>query len=491
MAAIYRLIIVFVLLLWCTSVWAGDIRPPVWAGKFYPADPDQLRQTIAGLIQKADRDPSRPLPKGRLHALILPHAGYLYSGWTAAHAHRSLTGLRFDKVVLMGPDHRVGFSGASVSDVAAYRTPLGTVALHADAHRLRASGGLFRSVPDSDAGEHSLEVVLPFLQYDLPPFSLVPIVVGQCDPEQVGRALVPYIDDGTLLVASADLSHYLSYDRARAMDNRTVAAILSLDAVPIVTEDNRTCGRYPVAALIYLAHRFGWHPVLLHYANSGDTAGDRKAVVGYAAIAFYGENKMSSSSPTSRLSEEQGRTLLELARETLNRKFGQEPASDQAAALAKRLDDPALQTQSGTFVTLKIGENLRGCIGSLIGHEPLVEGVRSNAVNAAFHDPRFRPLTEAELTQVDIEVSVLTEPQPLDYTDEDDLIARLRPGVDGVILRKGGRSATFLPQVWEQLPRAEDFLSHLCMKAGLSTDAWRHDKLEVETYQVQYFEESH
>jgi len=142
-------------------------------------------------------------------------------------------------------------------------------------------------------------------------------------------------------------------------------------------------------------------------------------------------------------------------------------------------------------VTLKIGGDLRGCIGTLTGREPLVEGVATHALNAAFHDPRFGPLTAEELNRVTIEVSVLGEPQPLRYEGAADLIAKLRPHVDGVILRKGYASATFLPQVWEQLPKPEAFLSHLCLKAGLSGDAWRKGQLEVQTYQVQYFEESH
>jgi AmmeMemoRadiSam system protein A len=144
---------------------------------------------------------------------------------------------------------------------------------------------------------------------------------------------------------------------------------------------------------------------------------------------------------------------------------------------------------NGTFVTLKIDDQLRGCIGNLTATEPLLEGVRRNAINAAFHDPRFAPLTETELAKVEIEVSILTEPQPLDYIDGADLLTKLRANIDGVIIRKGHASATFLPQVWEQLPEPEDFLSHLCKKAGLSSNAWRDTKLEVQTYQVQYFEE--
>lgn len=192
------------------------------------------------------------------------------------------------------------------------------------------------------------------------------------------------------------------------------------------------------------------------------------------------------------LTPEQGQVLLRLARQTLNKKLGRsQTAKESDAGLDTRLDDPELQQSSGVFVTLKINSNLRGCIGTLSGHDPLVQEVRTYALHAAFDDPRFSPLTAEELERVTIEVSVLTQPQPLVYEDVQDLKNKLRPGVDGVTIRKGFASATFLPQVWEQLPTTADFLSHLCLKAGLAADEWRHGGLEVETYQVQYFEEPH
>ena len=193
----------------------------------------------------------------------------------------------------------------------------------------------------------------------------------------------------------------------------------------------------------------------------------------------------------SELTLDQGRKLVELARLTLMERFDRKLPERQAADLESELEDEAFQVHSGTFVTLKIGGQLRGCIGSLVGREPIVDGIRSNAVNAAFHDPRFSRLTKKELDRVSIEVSVLTEPQPLEYSDSEDLIAKLRPGIDGVTIRKGHAGGTFLPQVWEQLPEPRTFLSHLCMKAGLPSDAWQQGDLEVETYRVQYFEEPH
>jgi AmmeMemoRadiSam system protein A len=197
----------------------------------------------------------------------------------------------------------------------------------------------------------------------------------------------------------------------------------------------------------------------------------------------------SSSASRTQISAAQGRALVELARQALMTHFKKSLPADRQAQIDAGLRDPALQVRCGTFVTLKEEGQLRGCIGSLVGREPLAEGVRANALNAALRDPRFRPLTAAELDRVCIEVSVLTAPQHLDYDDAEDLLAKLRPHVDGVTVRRGYSGATFLPQVWDQLPDVRDFLSHLCLKAGLAGDAWRQGDLEVETYQVQYFEE--
>jgi AmmeMemoRadiSam system protein A len=189
------------------------------------------------------------------------------------------------------------------------------------------------------------------------------------------------------------------------------------------------------------------------------------------------------------LSPEQGQLLVKLARQTLSQQLARQIPQNEIDSLNAALTDPCFNASCGTFVTLKIDGQLRGCIGNLTSNEPLRSGVRRNAINAAFHDPRFSPLRASELDCVSIEVSILSEPRPLYYREASDLLKKLRPDIDGVILRKGPASATFLPQVWEQLPQPRDFLTHLCLKAGLASDAWQHSELEVSTYQVQYFEE--
>lgn len=200
---------------------------------------------------------------------------------------------------------------------------------------------------------------------------------------------------------------------------------------------------------------------------------------------------MGSGKPVSAkmFSEAQGAVLIRLARQTLMAHLGGAVDPSAQVAMEQELEASIYKEARGTFVTLTMAGELRGCIGHLTGVATVAASVRQNAVSAGFHDPRFPPLTAAELEDVEIEISILTEPQPLEYTAAEDLIQRLRPRVDGVILSHRGASATFLPQVWQQLPAVEAFLSHLCMKAGLSAERWQGGDLEVSTYQVQPFQE--
>lgn len=189
------------------------------------------------------------------------------------------------------------------------------------------------------------------------------------------------------------------------------------------------------------------------------------------------------------LNATEGQTLLALARHSIATRLGIRSDVDAEKELAAKLNQSIFDARGGTFVTLKKKGQLRGCIGNLGADESLQAGIRRNAMNAAFRDPRFSPLTASEISETDIEISILSPPLPLAYTDADDLCRRLQPGVHGVVLQHGSAGATFLPQVWEQLPTPEVFLSQLCLKAGLAANTWRHEKVEILIYTVQHFEE--
>jgi len=472
------------------NLYAEKVRGPAKAGAWYPADPDRIKKEIDQLTRLAQKSHVNIPSNKQLKALILPHAGIAYSGWTAAHAVFVLQGKKFSKIILMGPDHYVGFKNGAISDVSAYETPLGSVKLHPDADKLRSQSDMFHSNTASDRNEHSLEMVLLFLQAYIKNFEFIPIVVRSTNIKRFAHEIDTIIDSGSLMVVSSDLSHFLPYTEAVDRDHKTIQGIMNLDSSNLLRTENRACGAMPISILIYLAQQHQWQPVLLHYSNSGDTSGDRSRVVGYTAIAFFGDQPMQNKTTSNQqFSEAQGQVLVQLARQTLMQELGKTVPPGESESMKESLLDQSYESHCGTFVTLKIRDQLRGCIGNLNATEPLSEGVRRNAINAAFHDPRFPPLTDKELDKVDIEISILTEPRPLAYSDGEDLLTKLRVDIDGVIIRKGHASATFLPQVWEQLPDPEEFLTHLCMKAGLSSDAWRNNKLEVLTYQVQYFEE--
>ncbi len=467
---------------------AEVVRQPVFAGRFYPADPNELKSLLSELDLRARRTPVKPPADRALKAIVMPHAGYIYSGWTAAHAGHVLRGHRFAQIIVLAPDHRVGFMNGMISDVDAYETPLGRIRLHADARRLREENALFGFDRVSDAREHSLEVVLPFLQYYLENFELVPVVLGPSNPNTMADVLAPHLGPDTLLVVSSDLSHYLPYEQAVDHDRQTLDLIMGFDVKALARRENCACGRAPLQVLMTLARRLDWKPVLLHYANSGDTAGDKGRVVGYAALAFYGSATVPDSAVRPQaLSPAQGGQLVRLARQTIAAAF--QDGSSRKGSVRELPDQPVFDQTRGVFVTLEQRGRLRGCIGNLVAEEPLRTTVPRNALRAAFNDPRFGPLAAEELDTVSVSVSVLSPPVRLVYHDAHELVDRLQPHRDGVILQRGRARATFLPQVWGQIPQPESFLSALCRKAGLQPDTWQRENLVIHTYAVQYFDE--
>ncbi len=431
------------------------VRPAAVAGSFYPDDPIVLRRAVADLLADAGAGAASPAPK----ALIVPHAGYVYSGAVAASAYAGLAGLsgRIRRVVLLGPTHRVAVRGLALPEVEYFATPLGHVQL--DREGMAALAGLPQVVRSAAAHqmEHSLEVQLPFLQQVLGDFELLPLAVGDATAAEVAEVLEQvWGGDETLIVISSDLSHFLPDALARQVDGETVKAILALD--PHLNHE-QACGATPVNGLLLAARRHGLHPLALDVRNSSATAGDPERVVGYAAFAFQ-----PTADDSDRPDAEKGSTLLKLARAEIASKLGHRGA---ASAQPGWLAEPG-----ATFVTLTRHGELRGCIGTLEAHRPLGVDVRENALAAAFRDPRFMPLSRVEFDDIRVEVSVLSPAEVLAVASEEDALETLRPHLDGVVFEYGHHRSTFLPQVWEQLPEPAEFLAHLKRKTGLPADFW-------------------
>ncbi|NFV80485.1 AmmeMemoRadiSam system protein B [Magnetospirillum aberrantis] len=430
------------------------LRPAAVAGMFYPADAAELSRQIATFLAAAPpAEAGAPVPK----MLIAPHAGYVYSGPVAAHAYALLTAARgrISRVVLMGPSHRVAFRGIATSGADVWTTPLGEVAIDRDMVARLMALPMVGELDKAHAMEHSLEVHVPFLQTTLGDFQLVPLVAGETPRDMVAAVLdAAWGGPETLIVVSTDLSHYLDYDQCRATDAATVTAIEAMN--PDAIGSSQACGRVPVGGALLAARRRGLSIKTLDVRNSGDTAGPRDKVVGYGAWALY--------EPKGDPMDHIGPKLLDLAWASIRARLDNKPAP--------KPDDPALARPGACFVTLKRGGNLRGCIGSPLAWRPLGEDVVDNAVKAAFADPRFPPLSAAELDPLTLSVSVLTPPVPMRFESEMDLLGQLRPGIDGLIIEDGGRRALFLPSVWEQLPDPAQFLAHLKHKAGMAIDHW-------------------
>ena len=451
------------------------VRAPAVAGAFYPGAAATLQAQVATLLAAAT--PSR---LQRPKALIAPHAGYVYSGLVAANAYALLAPYRGDyaRVVLLGPAHRAYVRGLALPAADAFATPLGEIALD------REAIAAIRHLPQvcisdgAHAHEHSLEVHLPFLQQALAGFTLVPFAVGETSAEEVAEVLgLLWGDHRTLIVISSDLSHYLPYAQARMIDERTANMVLGM--APELNQQ-QACGATPVNGLLLEARSHGLVPKLLDLRNSGDTAGDKSRVVGYASFAFY-EQAFAPEKQDNDQERTNGRVLVSIARSSIADTFGIRTSVAEEA--------PFLHRTGASFVTLKRDKRLRGCIGSLQAQRPLVVDVKANARAAAFHDPRFAPLSFKELSATRIEVSVLSALAPLAFRNQEHALAQLRAGEDGVVLEFGRHRGTFLPQVWENLSAPASFLGELKCKAGLPRDFWD-DGIRLFRYTVSKWAES-
>jgi AmmeMemoRadiSam system protein A/AmmeMemoRadiSam system protein B len=439
------------------EVLAGPprVRPPAVAGQFYPSDPSELFG---------------------VHAILVPHAGYPFSAAVAAASFREL-GPNFRRVFILASNHNsaVSFANVSLPDVTSYAIPGAEIPLSAVVKDLR-DPTLFVHEPLAHV-MHMVEVELPFLHQlrgrpQPADYAIVPMILGRMDTKAVDRLaalLDGYADSTTVFVFSADLSHYYPYETARRLDQYTVDAVMARDRSAIARAV--TDGDQVLDTMLALAQRRGWQPTFLMARNSGDATGEKDRVVGYAAIAFH--------DPFS-LTEAEKRDLLAFARTRVEEqvRHGRVPEPD-VAWLDKH---PIFRISRGVFVTLEKKGRLRGCIGDLMPSKPLYLGVQESAVNAAVNDHRFPPVSEDEMRDLSISISVLDYPARVHVSRPEEYLQVLRPGKDGVILDYNGKRSTFLP-------KPEDFLSSLALKQGSPADAWRSPSAVLYRYEAYAFGE--
>jgi MEMO1 family protein len=475
---------------------SGSVRPAAVAGQFYPGNAATLRKDVERYL--ADAAGRTKLPSAP-RMLISPHAGYVFSGPVAGYGYSTID-KSVKTVILIGPSHHAMFDGLALPGVDSFETPLGRLPLNKEVIAKLSASPLVGVVPKAHSAEHCLEVQLPFLQVLVPGVSIVPLVTGQVDPAAVAELLAPLIDDKTLVIASSDLSHYSASREARRLDSVTIGTVLKGD----VGGPLDACGETAIRVVMRLARQFGLEPVVLDARNSYETTADAapqyadpNRVVGYASIAFVKKGGAATPKPVqaqaSSVASASGAPagdglapatksyLLALARAALEAavKGERPPATGDAPAETKE--------KRGCFVTLTESGQLRGCIGYIEPIKPLADALVDNARSAALSDPRFPQVVASELKDITVEVSVLTKPEALAFAGPDDLLRKLVPGRDGVILSKGFHQSTFLPQVWDQLPDKVQFLEHLSLKGGMSSDGWK--DAQVKTYRAVHFQE--
>ena len=452
------------------------------AGNWYTADAGTLSKQLENFFDKAEVKPIN-----NVIALILPHAGYQYSGQTAAFGLKT-TGKQYKRIIVIGPSHRVPMEEVlSVPKATDYETPLGQIPLDVEFIDKLLKLSIFQNIPQANESEHSTQIEVPLLQYRFSNFKLVPIVAGNCSEKTIikaGNILKSLVDDDTLVIASSDFTHfgpnygYVPFrenipEQLRKLDMGAYEYIKALDYKGFLDYRSKTgttiCGFVPISILLSMLDK-SVEARLIKYATSGELMGDYTNSVSYLSVAFSGKWGNSSAiqpeANTNKLSEEDKKQLLVLARKSLVY-FLQNHRIPEPSELNVTVSD-AMKYQRAAFVTLEEDSQLRGCIGDIVPRQPLYKSVISNAINAGVRDWRFPPVTMAECSKIKIEISALTPPARIDSPD------KIRIGTDGVILGKNDRSAVFLPQVApEQGWDVNQMLTHLSLKAGLSRDAWK------------------
>jgi AmmeMemoRadiSam system protein B/AmmeMemoRadiSam system protein A len=459
------------------------VRKPVVAGAFYPADSSELSSTIEWYLKQANVE-----VKEEILGVVSPHAGYPYSGQTAAFVYSALKDEKKELVILLGPSHRYYVKGFSICDKGKWETPLGAVSIDEDfASKLKSHSELIINEPQAHSEEHSLEVQLPFLQKTLKDFKIVPIVFNIEEPSTLGilvDALTAELKNrkNWVIVASSDLYHGGNYNTARNVTDKVDEYIKKLDYEGLLEYDGKmrnsgacaACGCSAIAVLLRVMKNLGvTEAELLESTTSGDVTGEKSGyVVGYGAWVFVKneakgtESEKDESAFGFNLTSKDKQKLLSIARETVSQYVKNKKVPEFT------VESEVLKKKCGAFVTLKKHGDLRGCIGLIVAEKPLYLVVRDMAIAAATQDPRFPALASSEINDIEIEISVLTPMQKVNSADE------IEVGRDGLMIRRGYMSGLLLPQVpVEQGWDKKTFLEHTCYKAGLPADAWKSSEL--------------
>ena len=487
-----KILVALSVLFFTSTVYAMEIKKSDLAGTWYPSDKAELTTLLGSYMDSAKPDKI----DGPIFAIISPHAGYQFSGPVAAYGFKAVQGKDIKTVIIIGFSHRKFFDGISVYSEGVWRTPLGDISIDEKlAEELISKNKRISFEPGLFDEENSVEMQIPFIQLAIKNAKIVPIAFGTqeySDAEVLASALAAVLKgrDDVLIVASTDLSHYHPYAEANAIDKNLIHILSGMKAKDLydgaVLGTCELCGMMPVTATLLAAGKLGFSDIkILKYANSGDTYGDKSKVVGYLSATIYKkgtraqEHKSTGKEGKQALNDAQRERLLQIARESITSyvKDGKKKNFSES--------DPILKEKMGAFVTLHEKGELRGCIGNMVGQGPLYQTVADMAIEAGTGDPRFETISSKELDKIDIEISVLTPLRRVSSYKDVNI-----PG-DGVLIRSGGNSGVFLPQVADETGwNREEFLTSLCAhKAGLPPDAWKDPKTEIYVFSAEVFGE--
>ncbi|MCX6076214.1 MAG: AmmeMemoRadiSam system protein B [Campylobacterales bacterium] len=458
-------------------------RPAAVAGSFYSSNKEELSTSIKTALQN-----SKSFPKENINALIVPHAGYIFSGDIAAEAYATLH-RKYENIFIIGSSHSMNFNAASIYSAGNYATPLGEIKVNQTiVSELIKDSKYFSFNPEAHKKEHTIEVQLPFLQTIYgDALGIVPIVIATSNLEtiqEIAKRLKPYFNEKNLFIISSDLSHYPSYSDANAIDKQTIDSIKSGSPKEFVktlakNEDlniaqlqTSACGWSSILTLLYLTQNAHYKYELLKYKNSGDTSfGDKKRVVGYSALRIFKQNSDFF------LNDKEKKELREIARLSLyEATINNNKISIDESRISSKLKEPL-----GAFVTLYKNGKLRGCIGTFEADEPLYKVVMKMAVASAKFDNRFQEVIPDELKDIEIEISVLTPRKRINFLDEIVL------GRHGIYIKKGSKNGTFLPQVASQMNwNVEEFVGNCAKeKAKIGFDGYK--DAEIYTFEAIVF----
>ncbi len=483
----------------------SKIRKAAYKGSWYPGSRTELERTIQDYLKVTKSGKSEP----DVIALIVPHAGYRYSGQCAAHAYAKIIGKDYDRVFLLAFSHHYPIQGVAVSDYDAYETPLGLVKVDRETCNALLKKKLFAVHKEAEEREHSIEIQIPFLQRVLKDFRIVPLMVGSLANDDEYRAVADSLkklsDEKTLFIASSDMTHYgpnYNYvpfrenvkENLKLLDSGAIEKILNKDYDGFknycLKTDITICGTRPIALLLHLLDNNA-KGMLINYATSGEILDDFTNSVSYAAIAFTVTPPVSGSrikenpvvaKTDDDLTQEERTVLLKIARSTIVHQLTGKGSIEtllKSISLTERMKETR-----GVFVTIKKHGDLRGCIGYIHGVAPVYKAVIDNAISASTRDPRFDPMTASEIDEVKLEISVMTPLTKISTIEE------IKVGVHGLYIEYGKRRGILLPQVATENGWTRDqFLDAVCRKAGLPVDTWKVAHPTIWIYSAQVFGE--